>query len=152
MWKRNSINRMREHCDSLKWVNLLFLRVWRRRVTMLQLMMMMMRWGPAYHKTDNSDTVYWETVPQDSFIVLSTYRRDKNVRTKKTDGQHESQIGLIWAHTSQLTQHGIRHSLQCVSTGPAAEPSGRFPLPLLAGGGMGTPSVYWQADGGDLYT
>ncbi len=37
------------------------------------------------------------------------------------------------------------------STGPAAEPSGRFPPPLLAGGGMGTPPVHWQAGGGDLY-
>jgi hypothetical protein len=82
-------------------------------VTMLQLMMMMMWWGPVYHKTDNSDTVYWETVPQDAFIVLSAYRKDKNVRTKKTDGQHDTQIGLIWAHTSQLSLHGIRHSLQC---------------------------------------
>ncbi len=37
------------------------------------------------------------------------------------------------------------------STGPAAEPSGRFPPPLLAGGGMGTPPVHWPAGGGDLY-
>jgi hypothetical protein len=37
------------------------------------------------------------------------------------------------------------------STGPAAELSGRFPPPLLAGGGMGTPPVHWQAGGGDLY-
>ncbi len=37
------------------------------------------------------------------------------------------------------------------STGPAAEPSGRFPPPLLAGGEMGTPPVYWQAGDGDLY-
>ncbi len=41
--------------------------------------------------------------------------------------------------------------LKLNSTGPAAEPSGRFPPPLSAGGGMGTPPVYWQAGGGDLY-
>ncbi len=42
--------------------------------------------------------------------------------------------------------------IETVSTGPAAEPSGRFPPPLPAGGGgMGTPSVYWQAGGGDLH-
>jgi hypothetical protein len=37
------------------------------------------------------------------------------------------------------------------STGPAAEPSGRFPPPLLAGGGMGTPPVYWHTGSGDIY-
>jgi hypothetical protein len=33
-------------------------------------------------------------------------------------------------------------------TGPAAEPSGRFPPPLLAGEGMGTPPVYWLQEVG----
>ncbi len=45
----------------------------------------------------------------------------------------------LLVRTYTLTVTSNYHIHGWISTGPAAEPSGRFPPPLLAGGGMGTP-------------
>ncbi len=64
-------------------------------------------------RLNDSDTVYWEIVPQNSVFIAIHLSDRKNVGVGEDSyGQHDTWIGLNWVHTSQLILHVIQQVLQ----------------------------------------